>query len=279
MTDRLPFHRAAWRGGCVTALLALALVLALLVALSLGRLRPEPLAAWWLRRLLTVLHIDVVWHGTREPGARMLVANHVSWLDIAVIGSRMPARFIAKREVRDWPLIGWLAQAAGTFFIRRGAGGAKSLVERLQPHMRGGGLVVLFPEGTTTDGRDVARFHARLFDAAVATESAVQPLALRYGGAHGAGIAPFIGDDTFVRHLGRVLRCPGMRVDATLPPGLPPGADRAALCREAHTRIRDIVLGDEHPGHRTVTAAAAARGTGGGAARTETGLRRAGGTR
>jgi len=212
--------------------------MALAVGLSFRRIRPEPLARWWYRRLLGVLHITVHWQGERDPDARLIVSNHVSWLDIAVIGAKLPARFIAKREVREWPVIGWLAQAAGAFFIRRGSGSSKALVERLQPHMQAGGSVVLFPEGTTTDGTTVRVFHARIFDAAVASQCPAQPIALRYGdAADGTAVAPFVGDDDFFPHLLRVIATPSLTVQATLLPAVDFSDGRAAMSRQARMAV------------------------------------------
>ena len=235
---RISAPRRWWRGTRVVLLLLLALVMALVVGLSFRRIRPEPLAQWWYQRLLGVLHIRVQWQGERDPEARLVVANHISWLDIVVIGAQLPARFIAKREVREWPLIGWLAQAAGAFFIRRGSGSSKALVERLQPHMQSGGSVVLFPEGTTTDGSTVRVFHARIFDAAVASQCPAQPLALRYSPApDGSAVAPFIGDDEFFPHLLRILATPALRVEATLLPVVSCEGGRAPMSRQARQAV------------------------------------------
>lgn len=236
--SRISAARRWWRGARIVALLALAFGMAIVVGLSFRRIRPEPLARWWYRRLLAVLHITVHWHGTRDPDARLIVANHISWLDIAVIGAEQPARFIAKHEVREWPVIGWLAQAAGAFFIRRGGGSSKALVERLQPHMQSGGSVVLFPEGTTTDGTSVRVFHARIFDAAVATQCPAQPMALRYGHApDGTAVAPFVGDDDFLPHLLRIIATPSLTVDARLLPPVDFSAGRAAMSRQARLAV------------------------------------------
>ncbi|MHA7833108.1 MAG: lysophospholipid acyltransferase family protein [Algiphilus sp.] len=261
---RISAPRRWWRGTRVVLLLLLAFLLALAVGLSFRRIRPEPLAQWWYRRLLGVLQIRVEWTGARDPEARLVVANHVSWLDIVVIGAEVPARFIAKREVRDWPVIGWLAQAAGAFFIRRGSGSSKALVERLQPHMQLGGSVVLFPEGTTTDGSTVRVFHARIFDAAVASQCPVQPLALRYGRApDGTAVAPFIGDDDFFPHLLRTLTTPTLSVEATLLPAVACEGGRAAMSRQARQAVltaldlRDDVVRTRSESIRRKTAAIA----------------------
>jgi 1-acyl-sn-glycerol-3-phosphate acyltransferase len=245
---RTPLPLALLRAFRVTLHLLIGLLMAVVVGISLSRLRPEPLARWWYAKLLDMLNIEIRLNGTLADGACMLVSNHVSWLDIPVIGSRMQTRFIAKSEIRDWPIIGWLALSAGAFFIRRGAGGAKPLLERMQPHLDSGGSVALFPEGTTTDGRSVRSFHARIFEAAIVARCPLQPVALRYENtSDGYAVAPFIGDDDFVSHLWRILRTPSLRVHLDFLPQLQPEGERNALARRCEQLVRDRVLAG--PGH------------------------------
>ncbi len=169
----------------------------------------------------------------------MLVANHISWLDIPVIAALEETRFVAKSEVRDWPIAGWFAVAIGTFFIRRGKGGAKPLLRRALPHLQAGGAFLFFPEGTTTAGNSVLKFHSRLFSAAIDAGCPVQPMALRYElTARGEAIAPFIGDDDLVSHILRVLRTPALTAQITYCPSIAPGAlDRDTVAQQAHAAI------------------------------------------
>ena len=110
----------------------------------------------------------------------LLVSNHVSWLDIVVLGGLTHTDFLSKHEVRKWPLIGWLAARAGTLFIRRGNGETATISAQIAQRLREDGLLTLFPEGTTTDGREVRPFFSRLFAAAIDTGTDVMPVALRY---------------------------------------------------------------------------------------------------
>ncbi|MDP9141693.1 MAG: 1-acyl-sn-glycerol-3-phosphate acyltransferase [Pseudomonadota bacterium] len=208
-----------------------------------GRLRPEPIARFWSRRLLRILNIELIVHGQRARGATVTAANHVSWLDIPVISTGDQCQFIAKSEIRHWPVAGSLARAAGTFYLRRGKGGAKPLIEALVPHLSNGGSVVLFPEGTTTDGQQVLPFHARLFSAALDANAQIQPLALRYGPARdGRLVAPFIGNDDLVRHILRLLREPALRVDMHYcTPFAASGLDRAAVALRAEQAVRQTL--------------------------------------
>ncbi|WP_043113953.1 lysophospholipid acyltransferase family protein [Solimonas soli] len=232
--------RTLWRSACVIALLLVGLLMALLVAFDFsGRLDRLRMAGWWHRRLLGILGLRVTVHGKPLSGAHLTVANHVSWLDIPLMGSVEPLRFVAKAEIRHWPIAGQLATACGSLYIRRGKGGARPMLDRIAVCLRQGGAVVLFPEGTTTDGRQVLPFHARLFGAAIEAHCPIQPVALRYHpGAGGRDVAPFIGDDDLLRHVLRVLREPGLRVDVFYcTPLATGGADRAALSVQAQAAV------------------------------------------
>lgn len=216
--------------------------MALSVAVSPRPLPPEPLTAWWMRQLLGVLRVRVRCSGAPPTPNGLVVANHVSWLDIAVIASLMPSRFVAKSEVRDWPLIGALAAAAGSYFIRRGHSATQALTDRMEPCLRAGGRIVLFPEGTTTAGDSVRRFHPRLFAAAASASAIIQPLALRYGRApDGRDVAPFVGDDAFLPHLLQLLGLPGLGVRVVLAPAFLASEERGALARKARAAVAEAL--------------------------------------
>ena len=222
------------------ALISAGLFLAVCVRIEGGRrLSPERLSTWWQRRLLRILNLRV--HVTGQPcsGPRLLVCNHVSWLDIPVIGAFEATRFVSKAEVRSWPLAGWLATAAGTFYLKRGAGGTRELIAALAKQLPRD-TVTVFPEGTTTEGDRVLRFAPRLFAAAIEAGAAVQPMALRYGrAADGTNIAPFVGEATLTSHLWRLLREPCLDVELVYCPALQaePGGDRSALALAAHEAV------------------------------------------
>jgi 1-acyl-sn-glycerol-3-phosphate acyltransferase len=133
----------------------------------------------------------------------LLASNHVSWLDIVVLGGLTHTDFLSKHEVRRWPVIGWLAARSGTLFIRRGNGEAAVVSAQIGERLRDEGLLTLFPEGTTTDGRSVRPFFSRLFSAALDTGTDVVPVALRYhiNGEHDP-VAPYTDE----RSLGENLR-------------------------------------------------------------------------
>lgn len=233
--------RFALRAVALVFLLIYGLWLAAIVRLDpSGRLRPEPLAQHWSRWLLALLGVRVRVDGAVSREAGLIVANHVSWLDIPLLYAHAPVRFVSKSEVRHWPLAGWLADAAGTFYLRRGQHGVRPLLARLVPWLRGGGLVAVFPEGTTSDGNAVLPFHPRLFGAAVESGTPVQPVALRYHAtAHGEHLAPFVGDDDLVSHLMRLLRNPRLDAHLSFCADQPVAADstRDGLCGAARQAI------------------------------------------
>lgn len=202
----------------------------------------ERLTQGWNWRLLAILGVRLQMEGTPLRGAHLTVANHVSWLDIPVLAALEPTRFVSKSEVRYWPLAGWFATAAGTFFIRRGKGGAARLLEKLVPHPCAGGCAVLFPEGTTTDGTEVRPFHPRLFQAAIDAQCAVQPVTLQYSLApDGRNVAPFIGNDLLGAHLLRLLRTPALEVRVSYGPPIRPTTGRDELALEAHAFVRSAM--------------------------------------
>lgn len=177
---------------------------------------------WWLKNVCRILKINVVVRGTPSDES-FVVANHVSWLDIPVLASVWHGDFLAKEEIGAWPLLGWMVRHSGTILIRRGCFASfHYVVGRLQQRLRHGRGMCIFPEGTTTDGRSLRRFHPRLFEAAIHTDAWVQPVALRYfdpdGNLHPC--APFIGDDDFISHLVRLLRGPVLNAEVIFLPRL-----------------------------------------------------------
>jgi lyso-ornithine lipid O-acyltransferase len=233
--------RLALRSLALILLLAYGLLLALLVRMDpTNRLRPEPLGRHWSRGLLRLLDVRVTTVGRAHAVGGLIVANHVSWLDIPLTYAQVGTRFVSKSEVQAWPVAGWLADAAGTFYLRRGQHGSRALLGRLVPFLRGGGSVVVFPEGTTSRGQDVLPFHPRLFAAAIESGRPVQPVALRYApDANGESLAPFVDDDDLVSHLLRLLRHPGLeaRVVFTAPLDSA-GCTREQLAEAAREAIR-----------------------------------------
>jgi len=234
--------RAGWRILRLTEHLLTGTLLTLLLARRRAdgsfRYRPD-VVSWWHRRACRILHVSVEVTGSAPGDSALLVANHVSWLDIPVLGGLGPIAFLSKAEVRDWPLIGWLAAAAGTQFIARGSGEAGAVGERIGNHLSDRGCLALFPEGTTTDGSIVKPFFPRLLAAATASGVPVVPVALRY---HRSGaldpVAPFVGNEPMASHLRRVLMARAFAVQVVFTEPLDPRAfDRRGLATRARAAI------------------------------------------
>ena len=136
--------------------------------------------SWWHRRVADALGVRVHVSGTPNPQGTLFIGNHVSWFDIAAIGGSVPVHFLSKAEVRRWPLLGWLATRAGTLYIKRGGRSAASeAIEAMASVLNRNHHVLLFAEGTTTDGR-VQKFHSRLVQSAIDAGCDIQPVAIRY---------------------------------------------------------------------------------------------------
>ena len=195
----------------------------------------------WSHALLQMLGVQLHVHG-EPPLARpvMLVANHVSWLDICAINAAIMVRFIAKSEVRAWPVIGWLSAQTGTLFLERARRRDTARINDLVADaMRAGDVVGVFPEGTTTDGSQVLRFHSSLLQPALLAAAEVQPVALRYARSDGSLCveAAYDGDKSLWDTLRLIVAQPAIHAHVWFLPVLPAGADRRALAQAAHAVI------------------------------------------
>lgn len=186
--------------------------------------RRRELVGWWSGALLRIAGVSIQVEGdppaATETGA-MIAANHVSWLDMFAISSVRPTRFIAKSEIREWPLVGWIAERAGTIFIRREARRDTARIsERVHAALAQGDCVGLFPEGTTSWGDELRKFHTSLFEPAVANGAHVHPCAIRYETADGklCRDMAYAGELTFPQSFRRVLRCRGVTVRLVFAP-------------------------------------------------------------
>jgi 1-acyl-sn-glycerol-3-phosphate acyltransferase len=194
---------------------------------------------WWSAKLLRVMGIALEVQGTAHAGAKLLVANHVSWLDIAALHAVLPeARFVSKADVKHWPLIGTLVAGAGTLFIERESKrDALRVVHQMADALKAGDTVAVFPEGTTGDGRTLLPFHANLLQPAITTGAPVQPVVLRYfDPTHDISpLAEFLGDTTLAQSLWRMVCARGLGVEVKiLGAQATAHADRRALA--AHLR-------------------------------------------
>ncbi|MES2973737.1 MAG: lysophospholipid acyltransferase family protein [Pseudomonadota bacterium] len=199
----------------------------------------------WAARMLAIMDIELVVKGAPcASGPMLLVANHISWLDIVVMHSARYCRFVAKADMKHWPLVGMLATGAGTLYIERESRrDAMRVVHHMADSLRAGEVVAVFPEGTTSDGLALLPFHANLIQAAISAEAPVQPIALKFVDAatgEYSGAPNYIGDDTLIGSIWRTLTAP--RLAAVVTYGAPQtadGRDRRAWAKD----LRDAVEG------------------------------------
>ncbi|MGL4576481.1 MAG: lysophospholipid acyltransferase family protein [Burkholderiaceae bacterium] len=195
-----------------------------------------PIIALWSRILLAICGIRLMRHGNVPATGSMVVMNHVSWIDIFVLMACAPSCFVAKSEIARWPLLGWLVRMAGTEFIDRGKRHAvRATLHRVRDRMLAGESVAVFPEGTTSDGRQLLPFHANLLQAAVEAGRPVTPIALSYfEGARHSLAAAYIGDMNLLQSITRIARARQhvARLDV-LPPLPVDGLTRHQLAEQA----------------------------------------------
>ncbi|HJO36122.1 MAG TPA: lysophospholipid acyltransferase family protein [Gammaproteobacteria bacterium] len=197
------------------------------------------------RRLARILALRISLHGTCPPAPTLLVANHISWLDVIAIGACSPTSFIAKADVRGWPVLGRMASHLDTLFLRREVQrDAAHAVFQAGSRLGQGHTLTLFPEGTTTRGERLAPFRAALLHAAVIAEVPLTPVALRYLDGRGERdrLAPFVDDDSLLPHLWQLLGRERTHVEVAFLPAIRV-AHRKQAAGAAHQAIADWLSG------------------------------------
>ncbi|WP_363345733.1 lysophospholipid acyltransferase family protein [Methylocystis echinoides] len=239
----MPYLRAA--------VFVLAMVAALLIAApvqALARRRgwamQHAIPKAFCRLMCGVIGIEVTPAGALPAHRpRFVVANHLSWTDIIALASLHPFVFLAKKEVAHWPVLGLLAQLQGTVFVARGArqeipGVNGALVTALRDKRD----LVIFAEGTSTDGATPPRFKSAHFDAACATGAMVAPVALYYTDGQAPIDVGWYGAMTFLPHLWRLMKRGGVRCHVVFGRGIEArGKDRKALAAEAQAQVSGML--------------------------------------
>lgn len=210
--------------------------------------RRRALMHWWSRKLLAILNITPQVEGAAPAAGEtqaMIVANHVSWIDIFLISSVRPTRFVAKSEIRAWPLAGWIAERAGTLFIRRDQMRDMARIDaRVREVLQEGDCVGLFPEGITTEGDELLKFHTSLFEPAVANGAHVHPVAIRYEHPDGTLCRQmsFIGERTFMQSIELILRQKAVRARIMFaPPVETAGAARRDIAKSVEASVASLL--------------------------------------
>lgn len=250
---RLPCLLGLLLGGLLTVFLVFPLV---------AQRRRDWLIQRWSRllllacgvRVLEVVHTDSI-PLAGQQGGRMLLVNHISWIDIFAVDAIAPATFVAKSEIARWPLAGTLVARAGTVFIERGRRRAvHEVIVALRRKLEAGRRAAVFPEGTTSDGRRLLPFFGNLAEAAIQAAVPVVPVGLRYVDPDGepSHAAAFIGDDHFMASVWRITGHPALIAELHVLPAIVPGEDstRQALVQHARHAISErlgLALDDTVP--------------------------------
>lgn len=212
----------------------------------------------WSAGLLKILRVQMklqLRDGYVPAQSALIVANHVSWLDIFILNAWQPSRFVAKADIRGWPVLGWLCEKGGTIFIARGKQReVRRVYQGLVTSLRDGERIAFFPEGTTSAQGTLLPFHANLFEAAIEAHVPVQPYALRYldgqGRLHHA--ADFIGDMTFAESMMLILRSAAMTAELIALPAMETSGTHR---RDLALQTRAIIAGALDPASQMMHAA------------------------
>lgn len=204
------------------------------------------LIQYWCRGLLKILNVELEVHQQEQlpQSGYLMVSNHISWLDIHVINSFLPVRFVAKSEVASWPIFGWLADQLNTLYIKRDNNGeAKKMVGIVSGSLIQGDRICVFPEGTSSDGLDVLEFRPNLFQASIDASAPCIPIALDYvdskTGVRSTATA-FIGDMGLIESIVKIVKSPKMRVNLYLGKPYIDCFDRKVLAIESRKAIIEM---------------------------------------
>lgn len=196
--------------------------------------------AWWSGKMLRLLGLELRVQGQFHSGPKLIVANHVSWLDIMAVHAVHPqARFVSKAEVREWPVLRRLVDSASTLYLERERRrDAMRVVHQVADALRDGHTVAVFPEGTTGAGPELLPFHGNLLQSAISIGAPVQPVVLRYADRWQpfAPAATFLGDTTLAQTLWMLARARGLAVHVTV---LPPHDIGQTSRRELAAQLRE----------------------------------------
>lgn len=203
----------------------------------------DKLVRWWSNGVLSRFNIQVITHGqppTESAKNCMVLANHVSWIDIYAINSVIPVRFIAKSDINNWPVFGYLARKSGTIFINRSSRkDTARIVDTTVDSLTKGNNVAFFPEGTTTDGTTLLHFKSSIVQAAINANSTIYPLALRYPSPDGS-INPdlaYAGETTMAGSMMQTLKTKRPVIELYFLPVIKAKGHRQEITQQAYSTI------------------------------------------
>ena len=201
----------------------------------------------WSKQLLAIFRLKHrVLNAELLPrrGGYLIAANHISWIDIASIQSFLPCRFVAKSEVADWPVFGWMAEQIGTVFIRRESKRhGKEIANQLETLLPNEPICI-FPEGTSTAGDRVLAFRPNLFESAAQTQVQTFPMTIRYLDQENqySDATAFIGEMTLMDSIIKMLRAKSITVELIFAPSPASDLDRKALAQYCEEQVRSQIL-------------------------------------
>ncbi|MGP1717389.1 MAG: lysophospholipid acyltransferase family protein [Methylophilus sp.] len=245
---KTPFLIRGWRIARISLHVLIGLTLATLVLPVSSRSVRMSIIQWWCRRLLHCFNIRLTTSGTlpgKDTHGVLFVANHISWVDIHSINSLLPVRFVAKLEVRNWPVFGYLVRKSGTIFINRTRQrDAARVVQIASNALKLRDNLCVFPEGTTTEGVQVLPFKSSLIQAAIDANTIVIPVAIRYAQPDGSLnlAAAYAGETTMVESMLAFIhmRSPTVHLHFCQPI-MAREMSRQALAEFAHTEITQVL--------------------------------------
>jgi 1-acyl-sn-glycerol-3-phosphate acyltransferase len=229
----------------------------LLIGCVFPHLRPserDVIIESWCREVLDVLSVRMNLRGEIPPGkvsSVLFVANHVSWMDILVMNACRRVRFVARAEVRQWPLLGWMAARTDTIFFKRTSPcELVRVVKSVATFLRRGDCIALFPQGTTADGFSTHAFHSGLFESAIAAEALIWPVGISYRRLDNSLYAdtPIVGGQSLIASIRNILAQPATRAQVSYTDPIECSAgDRHKLTTRCHKSIEQSLAGDQTP--------------------------------
>ena len=244
---------APFRAVVFSAHVLLGVAIVLVIFPFAGQIARNRISRVWSRVLIALCGARVVVSGIAiashlqrdgldpQMVGRLALANHVSWMDIFAINAVLPSRFIAKAEIGRWPLLGVLVSGGGTLYIERGRRHAVAAMNKtVREHLKLGETIVVFAEGTTTDGSELLPFHSNVIAPALEVGAAIWPVAIRYTErGRRSSAAAFIGEMGLFTSLAQILVADQLIVEvAVLPPvSTSDAADRHSIARAARGAI------------------------------------------
>ncbi len=198
----------------------------------------QKVASRWHRCVVWICGIRCEYSGSSVEPDALLVSNHISWLDISILGSVTETVFLANAEIKRWPIVGYMVARAGTLFIARGKG-SNQAIGLISDALNSGQSVLVFPEAKTTDGLGVCKFHPRLFQGAINAKGKVQPISLTYLQSDGSftSVASYVGNLNFLDSMWNTVKSRGVVVKVHVFSAFSASGSRDDLAKQAVTLI------------------------------------------